>query len=202
MADLPTGKSSATGDEALAEELRNLKRNDLSIVNWGFLEEVVEHLLRDILDRDDWPEHTKLHARFCAFLIKDAVREARNAVSGNVVLNLIWAGLSLGMNSGLSADGVEMLYAEARSTMGSAGGRKGTPARRAKQLAWRAHATELALEVDPNLSNEKIANLISDGWKHEDPKCPGHKSLTDFISELRESKKLPQRTGLLRKRSG
>ena len=117
---------------ALAEELRNLKRNDLSIVNARFLEDVVERLLRDTLDRGDWPEHTKLHARFCAFLIKDAVREARNAANGNVVLNLIWAGLSLGMNSGLSADGVERLYAEARSTMGSAGGKKSGTVRKAQ----------------------------------------------------------------------
>lgn len=107
MADLPATEKSSTTDEAFAGELRKLKLNDLSIVGTPFLEHVVERLLRDILDRGDWPEHTKLHARFCAFLIEDAVRDARNGANLSFTLNVIWAGLYLGMNSGLSAEGVE-----------------------------------------------------------------------------------------------
>ena len=193
MADRPT----TTDDEALAEELRNLKRSDLSIVNARFLEDVVERLLRDTLDRADWPEHTKLHARFCAFLIKDAVREARNSANGNVVLNNIWAGLSLGMNSGLSAEGVEMLYAEARSKMGSAGGKKSSVSREAKRRRWTSYATELAKKAfarDPNAADEKIAGAISDHWIPEDPKCPSFRTLEKFVSELRANGELPQRT--------
>jgi hypothetical protein len=204
MADLPAGNPSATDDEALAQELRNLQRNDLSIANAQFLEDVVEHLLRDTLDRGDWPDHTKLHARFCAFLIKDAVREARNAPNGNLVLNVIWAGLSLGMSSGLSTEGVERLYSEARSTMGSAGGRKSGVSRKANR-PWASYATELAKTAfsrNPNATNEKIAGAISDHWKPEKPKCPSFRTLERFVSELRANGQLPQRTGSLPKRSG
>lgn len=201
MADRPT----ATDDEALAEELRKLKLNDVSMVYAPFLEHVVERLVRDILDQGDWPEHAKLHARFCAFLIKDAVREARNAENRSFALNVIWAGISLGMASPLSAEGVERLYAEARSTMGSAGGKKSSVSREAKRLRWTSYATELAKKAfarDPNAADEKIAGAMSDHWKPEEPKCPSFRTLEKFVSELRANGQLPQRTGSLPKRSG
>jgi hypothetical protein len=184
-------------DKTLAEELRRLKLNDLPIVNERFLKLVVKHLLRRILDQGDMPEHMKRNARFCAFLIANALREARNAPNRSLVLNVIWAGLDLGSTSPISVEGVEMFYAEARSKMSSAAGKKSGADRRANRR-WTAHAAELAKEayaLDQSASNEKIAESISDNWKLGNPECPGHRTLTKFVSEQRGSGKLPQRTG-------
>jgi hypothetical protein len=198
-----TVKSSATDVEAFAEELRKLKLNDLSLMHEAILKDIVKRLLSDI--RGDLPEPVQLHARFCAFLIEDALREARNAENRSFIFNAIWAGLNLAMTATLSAGVIERLYAEARSRLGSSGGKKGTASRQLKRAAWTKHATQLAQEAhsrDSNLSNEKMAAAISDHWKLEKPGYPGNRTLTSFVSELRNSGQLPQRSGSLPKRSG
>jgi hypothetical protein len=44
----------------------------------------------------------------------------------------------------------------------------------------------------PSLSQDDVASKISERWK-EPPKCPGHPTLNDFISELEKQGKLPKR---------
>ena len=154
---------------------------------------------RSTVAQPDLSEFEKLSALQNLEDIAAGIRAFRRAPRWRLLQSFAMAALSLGLSARPSVNELEALRARALAAVGSVGGRKGTVARRAKQAAWNAHATELALEADPNLSNEKIANLISDWWKHEDPKCPGHRRFTDFTSKLREEGKLPQRTGLLRK---
>jgi hypothetical protein len=96
-----TVKSSATDFETFAEELRRLKLNDLPLIHEPMLKDIVKQLLSDI--RGDLPEPMQFHARFCAFLIEDALREARNTVNRSFILNVIWAGLNLAMTATPSA---------------------------------------------------------------------------------------------------
>jgi hypothetical protein len=99
---------------------------------------------------------------------------------------------------------LETARAKAHYEMSSAGGKRSGIARREKR-AWAQHASELAIEAhtrEPSLSNERIAAKISDNWKLENPNCPGSRTLSKFISELRKSGSLPQRSGSLQKRSG
>ena len=75
---------------------------------------------------------------------------------------------------------------------GRRGGKKSGEVRR-ESRPWVPHAEELALAVDPNLSNEAIATEINGGWKRQDVDPPGIRTLAQFIAELRTAGKLPQR---------
>ena len=191
MADLPTTvKSSATDGEAFAEELRKLKLNDLSLMHEAMLADIVKRLLSDI--RGDLPEHIKLHARFCAFLLEDAVREARNAENRSLIHNAIWAGLNLAMTATLSAEVIERLYAEARSRLGSSGGKKSTGPRQLKRVAWTKHAIQLAQEA----YSRKLKSLKrKNGGRHigpleaRKPWVPGESE--PYELRLRTQKKRP-----------
>jgi hypothetical protein len=91
-----------------------------------------------------------------------------------------------------TANGRDMSPAE----MGRAGGKKSGEDRRARRK-WVLHATDLAKAAysrDPTASNDRIAEEIADTWKLQDVDCPGHRTLSKFVSELR-------RDGQLRKRS-
>jgi hypothetical protein len=86
----------------------------------------------------------------------------------------------------------------------SIAGKKSGEVRRANR-AWVSHATELAIcapGIDRQASNEKIAGLITDKWKLEQPSAPGIRTLTGFVAELRREGKLPQRTASFQKRTG
>lgn len=88
--------------------------------------------------------------------------------------------------------------------MGKAGGKKSGAVRK-ENRPWKPHAAELAKEAysnDGDVSNESFADAISDRWRLKEPECPGHRTLTTFVSELRKSGQLPQRRGSFRKRSG
>ncbi len=103
----------------------------------------------------------------------------------------------------LKEQDVETVRANAIYEMSSAGGKKSGIARRAKR-PWTQHASDLAIEAhsrEPNLSNERVAAKISDNWKLADPNCPGSRTLSAFVAELRKSGVLPQRSGSLQKRS-
>jgi hypothetical protein len=158
-----------------------------------FIGHVVDETLRSILDRRRWPEHMKLQARHNADVVRSAMLAVQNAPNRDFVLNLIWAALSLGLNSGHSQEWIERAARES--------GKKSAPVRKAN-WPWTEHATELAQRVcslDQTLSNGKIASEVEGQWKHKAPKCPVHRTLENFISELRINGTLPQRTRSLRK---
>jgi hypothetical protein len=79
--------------------------------------------------------------------------------------------------------------------IGRTGGKKSGEVRRAGRK-WVPHATELAEAAcsrDPAASHGRIAGLIADNWKSREVDCPGHDTLSTFVSELRASGQLPQR---------
>jgi hypothetical protein len=79
--------------------------------------------------------------------------------------------------------------------IGRTGGKKSGEVRRAGRK-WVPHATELAAAVcarEPAASNGRIAGLIADNWKLREVDCPGHDTLSTFVSELRASGQLPRR---------
>jgi hypothetical protein len=75
---------------------------------------------------------------------------------------------------------------------GRRGGKRSGEVRR-ESRRWVPHAEELALAVDPHLSNEAIATEISGSWKSQDVDPPGTRTLVGFVAELRTDGKLPQR---------
>ena len=90
------------------------------------------------------------------------------------------------------ADAAPPAPALSATESGRRGGKKSGEVRR-KSRPWVPHAEELALAVDPNLSNEAIATEISGDWKRHDVDPPGIRTLTPFIAGLRTGGKLPQR---------
>ena len=106
--------------------------------------------------------------------------------------------LFLGLRAGLKTDEVAKLRAEVFRETGREGGKKSGAVRKANR-PWASHAMELARGADASASNEKIACAISDRWKRADVDCPGIRTLAEFVSELRASGRLPQRTPSLRK---
>jgi hypothetical protein len=157
-----------------------------------FIRDVVDETLRSILDRRGWPEHTKLHARHNVDVIRDAMRAVRNAPNRDFVLNLVWASLSLGANSGHSAEWVERVARES--------GKKSTVVRGKKSNAWRAYATERARSLrskNPTLSQHDLADKIAQEWRNKLFDKVGHSRLVQFISELEHTGQVPQRSGSL-----
>jgi hypothetical protein len=90
------------------------------------------------------------------------------------------------------ADAAPPAPALSAAESGSRGGKKSGEVRR-KNRPWVPHAEELALALDPNLSNAAIATEITGGWKRQDVDPPGIRWLAEFIAELRTAGKLPQR---------
>jgi hypothetical protein len=102
------------------------------------------------------------------------------------------------------AEGTTDLANISPAEIGRVGGKKSGERRRAGRQ-WVPHATELAEAAssrDPAASNERIAGAIADNWKLREVECPGHRTLSAFVSKLRASGKLPQRSGSLPKQSG
>jgi hypothetical protein len=76
--------------------------------------------------------------------------------------------------------------------LGRRGGKRSGEVRR-KSRRWVPHAEEIALTIDPNLSNEDIANAITDRWKRADVNYPGDRTLVRFVAQLRAAGTLPPR---------
>jgi hypothetical protein len=182
----------------------------------GFIEEV-EHKFRNgdylmamfsqcmkrVLARPDLNAGRKTNAKEDAAVFMAAFDELQQVDphARGLAYELATRALFTALRVGLNPNEVENLRAEARSEVGRKGGMTSAPARQVKRSLWTPHATELAMEAysrDPNASNETIADAISDNWKLKTPKCPGHRTLTKFVSELRPEI-LPHRTGSLRK---
>jgi hypothetical protein len=159
-------------------------------VNEIFISDVVDETLRSIRDRRDWPEHTKLHARHAA------IQAVRNAPNRDFILNLVWAALSLGLNSGHSAEWVERVARES--------GKKSAVVRSKKSTAWKAYATERARSMrskNPTLSQHDLADRIAHEWQKKPFDKVGHSRLVQFISELERTNQIPQRSSSLAQRT-
>lgn len=149
-------------------------------------------------------EETKNELLFDAKRLALGIRSFRNAPSRGAVYRLVLSALFVGLRASLQADEVDSLSARVRSEMGRRGGKKSGSVRRASRR-WLPHATQLAIEAcecGPNASHEAVAGKISDCWKIADINCPGIRMLAKFVSDLRSTGQLPQRSGSLRKRSG
>jgi hypothetical protein len=198
MTDIP-----ANVDETLAAFRQHMRLNNMPIPDVGFIRWVIGRMLQIVQDQPNLPEDTKILAQVHAILIEDALEETRNAPNRPLLVTATWAALSLGSTSspGFSSEDIERIHAQARSLMASALGKKSGQARR-ENRPWRPHAEELAVAAhadDPTRSNEKIADYISDSWKLADVGCPGHRTLAEFVAELRSIGRLPQRTRSLQK---
>ena len=96
-------------------------------------------------------------------------------------------------------DGQEVLR-KARAEIGREAGRES--GRKRKARPWWEHARDLAKAIcakEPRPSDGAIASEIENRWKLDNVKCPGHRTLEAYVSELTRSGTLPQRTGSLRK---
>ena len=182
----------------------------------GFLEEVEKKFrngdylmamfgqcMKRVLARSDLSAGRKTNAQEDAAVFIAAFDELQQFAppARGLAYELATRALFTALRVGLNPDEVENLRAEARSELGRKGGKTSGPRRQAKRSLWTPHATELAMEAysrDQNASNETIADAISDNWKLKTPKCPGHRTLTKFVSKSRPEI-LPQRTGSLRK---
>jgi hypothetical protein len=79
---------------------------------------------------------------------------------------------------------------------GKRGGKNSGKVRSRENKPWAPHATELAIAIDldlPVASDEDIAFEIKAGWKLDSPPSPGVRTLTRFVSDLRNAGKLPKR---------
>jgi hypothetical protein len=206
MADHPKETQQATNTDQLIDESL-LQVDNIPAVSRLFILDVVERMLRVITSHEDLPEHYKLHARFNARLIEAEIGKIPNEPNRSGVLNLIWAGLYIGMTSspGLLPEDIERFHAQARLAMSRAGGKGSAIAREEKRRRWMPQATEVARAAysrNPAASNETIATEISADSTVKTLGCPRHRALTNFVSQLRKCGYLPQRSGSLRNRSG
>jgi hypothetical protein len=208
----PEQRTAQEAEIALAEKFPNLKKQieafvldrakealaSSRVMNSGWhnvLETMRDHFVSDMnsLDASTTIDQAKMHA---LGPINDAfsmgVLIGRSVSDEDITQILTTAQLVWAANTPVS-----------HLEISKVAGKKSGEARRANR-AWLSHATELALcaRIDPQASNEKIAGLIADKWKLEQPSAPGIRTLTGFVAELRRDGKLPQRTGSLRKRTG
>jgi hypothetical protein len=208
-------QKSAMGEEAeiaLAEKFPNLKKQIEAFV----LDRAKEALASSRIMNSNW--HNVLET------IRDHFASDMNNLDASTTINQakvqalgpINDAFSMGVLIGRSVSDEEVTQILATAKLvwaahtpvshleiSSIAGKKSGEARRANR-AWLSHATEVALcaRIDPQSSNEKIAGLIADKWKLEQPSAPGIRTLSGFVAELRRDGKLPQRTGSLRKRTG
>jgi hypothetical protein len=180
-----------------------LEEVDRKFRNGDYLRAILEECMKRVFARPDLDGGRKANAQEDAAVAMAVFDEFQQADSRwrELAFELATRTLLTGLRVGLNPDEVENLRAEARSELGRKGGKASGPGRQAKRSLWTPHATELAMEAysrDSNASNETIADSISDNWKLKTPKCPGHRTLTEFVSELRPDI-LPQRTGSPRK---
>ena len=180
-----------------------LEEVDHKFRNGDYLRAMLEECMKRVFARPYLDGGRKANAQEDAAVVMEVLNRLQQVdpYARELAHELGTRTLFTGLRVGLSPDEVENLRAEARSELGRKGGKTSGPGRQAKRSLWTPHATELAMEAysrDLDASNETIADAISDNWKLKTPKCPGHRTLTKFVSELRPEI-LPQRTGSLRK---
>ena len=109
------------------------------------------------------------------------------------------------MTATLSAEVIERLYAEARSRLGSSGGKKGTVSRQLKSAARTKHAKQLAIEAySRELQPLKRKNCICNIGQLEARKTrvSGASDSYEVSLETQKEGRASQRGGSSPKRSG
>jgi hypothetical protein len=186
-----------SADEQIAAFLDYVRMNNVALVREGALLDTVRSAVSIIEAQGD--EGTKLQARLYRSLIQDGLRDVQNDPNRTFLRNVLWAALDPGMilSPDRSAKEIERIRAKMRSEMARLAGRRSGAARKEKR-PWVPHAKELAMtaySADPSASDGKLADEILGSWKLGRVKCPVHRTLTEFISNLRANGELPQRTG-------
>jgi hypothetical protein len=171
--------------------------------NGDYLMAMFGQCMKRVLARPDLNAGRKTNAQEDAAVFMAAFDELKQADSRSreLAFELGIRALFTGLRVGLNQDEEQKLREGVLAELGRSGGKASGEARK-ENRPWVPHAKELALEVhseDPEASDATLATEIGSRWKHEDPKCPGHRTLENFISELRADRTLPQRTGSLRK---
>jgi hypothetical protein len=177
---------------------RAVEINGRLIRDGSVLEAQFRHCLNYALARSDLSIEGKTDAMDDALVFFHAFKVLSDAdpVAKEAAFQLALSALLVGLRTKPGPSGLEQLRAE----FGRLGGKKGSEGRK-ERWPWRPHAEELALEAyskDPDASNETLATEVVSGWKHERPKCPKHGTLSKYMSELRVSGVLPQRSRSLR----
>ena len=78
---------------------------------------------------------------------------------------------------------------------GRAAGRRSAARAAEASRPWQEHAEKLALKrrgQKPNLSQEKLATEILEGWGKPGVSAPGHRTIVDFLSHLQKTGRLPR----------
>jgi hypothetical protein len=175
---------------------------DKRFFNGDYLKDMFDQCMQRVLARPDLTPDRKTNAMEDAATFREFFEAAKQWQVPKLAAHafeLATCALFTGLRAGLNQDEVDKL----RRNIFVEEGRKGGIASREnrKERLWWPRAKELALKADPNLSNEKIAMYLRDNWAPKEkqanplPKCPGHRTLTKFVSTLRADKKIPQRRG-------
>jgi hypothetical protein len=170
--------------------------------NGDYLMAMFGQCMKRLLARPDLNAGRKTNAQEDAAVFMAAFDELKHADSRSreLAFELAIRALFTGLRVGLNQDEVEKLRAGARAEFSRLGGKKSGEARK-KGRPWTPHAEKLALEAhsaNPNASDETLATEVAASWKLKS-QYPSHRTLTQFMSELRKSEILPQRSRSLRK---
>jgi hypothetical protein len=180
-----------------------LETADTRFFNGDYLRDMFDQCMKRVLARPDLTPDRRTNAMedeatFMAFF--DAAKQWPPKLAAHA-FEMTTCALFTGMRAGLNQNEVDKLRQHIFVETGRKGGMASKEIR--EERPWWPRAEELALNADPNLSNEKIATHIRDNWTPKEkpanplPKYPGHRTLTKFVSKLRVDKKLPQRRGSL-----
>jgi hypothetical protein len=99
--------------------------------------------------------------------------------------------------AGVLSDEARQLIMAPIASGGAKGGVKtGEKRRKEREEGWEPIARKTISgirEKHPDFSQDQIADDIIAGWKFEDPKAPGHRSLTNLIGAMEKAGDLPKR---------
>jgi hypothetical protein len=119
----------------------------------------------------------------------NAVRDARGGVvPRELVFRFSMVALSIGLGAGLNPEELCKLQAKRQMELSL----KGVEARLVK-IKWHTRAEELAIaafERQPEAKNADIVRAIRGGWKLDERRCPTDRTLSTFVTKLRNCGKL------------
>lgn len=185
--------------QATVDELQ-VNRPDLfeSLVaahgNGEYVEGLFNLALDGVLGRNDLDGATKDKVRAGAADFQSLLESFRETPQLSHMRWAIFEFAGIALLTGLQAGLSPAEFDRFRSRLSEGG--KNSAAGREARWPWKPRAEELAKEAckrDPNLSPGKIASAIEVNWKLTNPKCPGHRTLEEFVKTLRRERRLPQR---------
>ncbi len=152
--------------------------------------EARKHLSRDINPMDRMVLETARGAfRFAFDQLSGAIEPMR--------LRALMASVFVIGRAGVLSDEARALIMAPIANGGAKGGVKtGEKRRKEREQGWEPIARKLIGETrkaHPDFSQDEIADDIIGAWKHEDPKAPGHRSLTNLVGAMEKAGDLPKR---------